>query len=757
MSSNPHTSHSTDATALGALAPAVEYAIDAAQRSILYWDVMRQRGNQYRAHLAESVPHVLEFAFELVMDGRGLERPVNYGLVRIIPPKGVTIDPTRRPFVVIDPRAGHGPGIGGFKADSEIGVALKAGHPCYFIGFLPDPVPGQSIEDIARAEAVFLERVIALHPEADGKPCVIGNCQAGWAVMILAAMRPDLFGPIIIAGSPMSYWAGVHGKNPMRYSGGLLGGTWLAALTSDLGHGKFDGAWLVQNFENLNPANTLWTKQYNLYSNIDMEAPRYLGFERYWGGHVNLNAEEIQFIVDELFVGNRLAAGGIKLSDGTAIDLRNIDRPIVVFCSKGDNITPPQQALGWILDLYRDVDEIRSYGQTIVYTIHDSIGHLRIFVSAGVARKQYDKFSSNIDLIDVLPPGLYEAVFEPKTEETASSDLVTGEWVMRCEERTLDDIRALGGNDAADERRFATAAKVSEINLALYRTFAQPLVRAAVPPGMGEAMRELHPLRVPYQLVSDANPLMAPVSAMAKQVRETRAPAAAGNPLVELQELASRQITAGLDAWRDMRDAMAEWTFMTVYGSPLLQAAVGIDPAGARRPRQAGTSALHRQLVDTRIAELKAKMPQGDLREAFVRTILYVLMPRGGVDEHGFDAIRRIRAANPDGKTLPLPELTTLTLAEFKALVREQFFMLLIDQPAAVAAIPGLLPKDTASRRAAFALLSQIVSASGEMTAESAGRLRDAAQWYGVDLARALDEKIVVLPIVGNVEHAKAS
>ena len=757
MSSNPHTSHSTDAAALGALAPAVEYAIDAAQRSILYWDVMRQRGNQYRAHLAESVPHVLEFAFELVMDGRGLERPVNYGLVRIIPPKGVTIDPTRRPFVVIDPRAGHGPGIGGFKADSEIGVALKAGHPCYFIGFLPDPVPGQTIEDIARVEAVFLERVIAL--ASGGRREALRDRQLP-SRLGRNDPRRDAAGPL---------WPDHHrrvadvilGRRTRKESDALLRRPARRHLARrahlDLGHGKFDGAWLVQNFENLNPANTLWTKQYNLYSNIDTEAPRYLGFERYWGGHVNLNAEEIQFIVDELFVGNRLAAGGIKSSDGTAIDLRNIDRPIVVFCSKGDNITPPQQALGWILDLYRDVDEIRSYGQTIVYTIHDSIGHLGIFVSAGVARKQYDKFSSNIDLIDVLPPGLYEAVFEPKTEETASSDLVTGQWVMRCEERTLDDIRALGGNDAADERRFATAAKVSEINLALYRTFAQPLVRAAVPPGMGEAMRELHPLRVPYQLVSDANPLMAPVSAMAKQVRETRAPAAAGNPLVELQELASRQITAGLDAWRDMRDAMAEWAFMTVYGSPLLQAAVGIDTADARRPRQAGTSALHRQLLDARIAELKAKMPQGDLREASVRTILYVLMPRGGVDEHGFDAIRRIRAANPDGKTLPLPELTTLTLAEFKALVREQFFMLLIDQRAAVAAIPGLLPKDTALRRAAFALLSQIVSASGEMTAESAGRLREAAQWYGVDPARALDEKIVVLPIVGNVEHAKAS
>ena len=184
---------------------------------------MRQRGNQYREHLAETAPHVLDYEVELVIDGRTLERPVNYVLARDLPPAGVEIDPKRRPFVIVDPRAGHGPGIGGFKADSEIGVAFKAGHPCYFVGFLPDPMPGQTIEDIARAEAIFLEKVIALHPEADGKPCVIGNCQAGWAVMMLAAMRPELFGPIIVAGSPLSYWAGVRGKYPMRYSGGLLG------------------------------------------------------------------------------------------------------------------------------------------------------------------------------------------------------------------------------------------------------------------------------------------------------------------------------------------------------------------------------------------------------------------------------------------------------------------------------------------------------------------------------------------------------
>src|SRR3954465_14047091 len=488
----------------GLVAKAVEYMVDAGQRSVLFLDIMRQRGDQYREHLAQTAPHVQSYAAELIIDGRQLEQPVNYALVRIIPPKGVEIDLERRPFIVVDPRAGHGPGIGGFKADSEIGVAMKAGHPCYFVGFLPEPMPGQTIERVARAEAIFIEKVIERHPEADGKPCVIGNCQAGWAMMILASLRPELFGPVIVAGAPLAYWAGVHGQYPMRYSGGLLGGSWLTALTSDLGAGKFDGAWLVKNFEGQNPSNTLWSKQYNVYSKVDTEADRYLEFERWWGGHVNLNAEEIQFIVDELFIGNNLAAGRIETSDGTTVDLRNIRSPIVVFCSKGDNVTPPQQALGWILDLYDDVEEMRSYGQTIVYTIHDTIGHLGIFVSGGVAKKQYSEFSSNIDMIDTLPPGLYEAVFESKAGDTTNPDLVSGDWVMRCEMRTLDDIRALGGNDAADERRFATAARVSEINLSLYRTFAQPMVRAMVNSPMAEWMQQLHPLRLQYEFFSNA-------------------------------------------------------------------------------------------------------------------------------------------------------------------------------------------------------------------------------------------------------------
>ena len=474
-----------------------EYWLDAWQRSVMSLDVLRERANTYLEHASKEVPHVLDFQAELVRDGRTLERPVNYALARIIPPVGTRIDPAKAPIIVVDPRAGHGPGIGGMKQESEIGVAMAAGHACYFVGFLPKPVPGQTVEDVCRAEAIFIEDVAARHPEAEGKPVVIANCQAGWQIMMMAAINPNRTGPIMLAGTPLSYWAGVRGKNPMRYLGGLLGGTWLTALSGDLGKGIFDGANLVANFESQNPANTYWAKPYNVYSKVDTEAERFLDFETWWGSPVLLTAEEMQWTADNLFVGNRLSTGQIHTADGVRIDLRNITAPIIVFCSWGDNITPPQQALDWVLDLYDDEQEIVMNGQTIVYTMHESIGHLGIFVSGKVATKEHNEFVSCMELIDVLPPGLYEAVITEVDEDTLNPDLIQGKYLFRLESRKLDHIRALGGNDSADDRRFAAAARVSDINRELYQTVAAPAVRMAMTERAAETLRATHPNRLP--------------------------------------------------------------------------------------------------------------------------------------------------------------------------------------------------------------------------------------------------------------------
>lgn len=700
----------------------VDYWTDFWQRTILFWDVLRQRSNQYYEHKAMKIPNVLRFEAEVLIDGRQLERPVNYGLARIKPPEGVLLDMQKRPFVVVDPRAGHGPGIGGFKANSEIGVAMKAGHPCYFIGFGPEPMPHQTIEDIMRAEAVFLEKVIRLHPEAEGKPCVIGNCQAGWAVMMLAATRPELFGPIIVPGSPMSYWAGVEGRNPMRYTGGLLGGSWLTALTSDLGHGKFDGAWLVGNFENLNPANTLWTKNYNVWANVDTEAQRFLDFETYWGGHVNLNAEEIQWIVDQLFIGNRLATAEIITSDGVRVDLRNIRSPIICFCSEGDNITPPQQALGWIVDLYEKDEDLLACGQTIVYTIHKHIGHLGIFVSGSVARKEHEELASNIDMIDVLPPGIYEAVLTPRKADDAGQELIAGEWITRFEHRTLDDIRAIVQPDAENDTQFAAVRGVSDVNLSLYRLLVQPFIQAFTSEQSAEWLRKLNPYTLPYELFSDRNPFMEQIAKLAEEVRQDRRPVQPDNPLVRMQAIVSETVIALLNGWRDMRDRGLEQVFLAVYGSPLLQSLVGLGASDESPRRRPGMEPEQIEFIKARIAELKDRLGEGGLVEAFVRSLVYIRMVGQGVDERNFRALRRLRA-----------RYDKITLKEYKDLVRKQFFALLLDQNAAMAAIPSMLPDDRDKRAEVLDVIRELVPAAGKITDEQARRLEEVERLFGAD------------------------
>jgi hypothetical protein len=706
------------------ISEAIEYWVDAWQRSILLLDVLRQRGNNYVEHNARKAPHVLSFAAELVLDGRTLPRPVNYGLVRILPPAGVSIDPRKRPFIVFDPRAGHGPGIGGMKHDSEIGVVLAAGYPCYFVGFLPEPVAGQTVEDVCRAEARFVEEVIARHPEAEGKPCLIGNCQAGWQIMMMSTMRPDLPGPIMLAGSPLSYWAGVHGKNPMRYLGGLLGGTWLTALAGDLGHGIFDGANLVANFESMHPDNTYWKKLYHLYSNIDTEAERFLEFEKWWGSPVLLTAGEMQSITDDLFVGNKLASGELRSSTGVRVDLRNIQSPIVVFCSWGDDITPPQQALGWILDLYDSEDAIVAAGQTIVYCLHQSIGHLGIFVSGKVATKEHGEFAQAMDLIDVMPPGLYEAVITGVDETVENRELVGGDYLFRLEARTLDAIWALGGNSPEDELRFATAARVSEINKGLYRTFLAPLVGMATTEHSAAALRDLHPNRMRFQMFADDNPLMQPVAGWAEQVRANRRPVSADNPFLAVERMMSDWIAGSLASWGKARDSAAEEIFLNLYGAPWLQAAVGLagdDPQtrGRQIARDMARDAVARQMA----AHLDQRIENGGMPEAAVRALLYVKMPDGVADERGFTALRQIASE--------LPAAQRIGLSRFKEIVRDQFLILRLDEERAIAVLPKLLPADRRARENALGLLRRVVEARGALSEKGARRMKRIETLFG--------------------------
>jgi pimeloyl-ACP methyl ester carboxylesterase len=542
------------------------YSVDFAQRSVLYWDTLRQRGNQFTEREQAGLPPVLHFDYEMVLDARRFEHAVNYALVRIVPPEGVTVDPKRRPYIIIDPRAGHGPGIGGFKDDSQVGEALRAGHPVYFVIFFPEPEPDQTMLDVCAAEQQFVRRVRELHPESP-KPAIVGNCQGGWAAMMLASSSPEDTGPIVINGAPMSYWGGAfsegEGDNPMRYAGGMLGGTWLASLAADLGNGKFDGAYLVQNFESLNPANTYFKKSYNVFANVDTEAPRFLDFERWWGGFYLMNREEIEWITQNLFVGNKLWSGETKSKAGKAFDLREIRSPIILFASLGDNITPPQQAFNWVADVYGSTEEIKSRGQVIVGLMHADVGHLGIFVSGKIAKREHRQIVSVLKSIEALPPGLYAMrILEHRGKDGKV------EYDVEFEERRLEEVaERLNRFKRADEGPFEAVETISEFNQRAYEIFARPLVQATANDFTAKLGREFHPLRFEKWSVSDRNPMLWWLGPLAQAVKAQRQEVGPDDRLRKSEAAHGEVVAATLDYYRDLRDATSEALFFQTYGN----------------------------------------------------------------------------------------------------------------------------------------------------------------------------------------------
>ena len=537
------------------------YQRDFLERCILFWDTLRQRADNMLEHERTGMPPLLDFKYETVLDARRFERPANYALLRITSVGEDCledcIDVDKQPVIVVDPRAGHGPGIGGFKRDSEVGMAMREGHPVYFIIFYPEPERGQTLMDVLHALRLFVEEVARRHPGSP--PVLYGNCQAGWAVTLLAADCEGLAGPIVLNGSPLSYWAGESGVNPMRVAGGLLGGAWLTHLTADLADGRFDGAWLAQNFENLKPEKAIWEKYANLFSHIDTERERFLDFERWWNGFYFLSREEMLAIVENLFVGNKLEQGLVRICEGCLANLRRIANPIVIFASYGDNITPPHQALGWIPAVYKDTDDLKQAGQRIVYLTNPHVGHLGIFVSASIARLEHRAILESLEEIEALPPGLYEMKIDNPSRDP---DCHKPAYEVRFEPRRVEDLQTDYPRDA-----FERVRRTSEFNENVYATFFSPWVRAFSNPWSAEILKWLHPMRASRYLYSEAfNPWMPGVAAAAETIRKDRKPLEADNSAIVHEREIFEDVGKSFEVCREFRDAAYERIFTALYG-----------------------------------------------------------------------------------------------------------------------------------------------------------------------------------------------
>jgi len=526
-------------------------------------------------HEQAGLPALLNFKAETILDARTFAPPANYSLLRITQVGDQCwddcVDPAKPPVIVIDPRAGHGPGIGGFKRDSEVGIALHVGHPAYFVIFFAEPCPGQSLGDVLAALRRFVEHVAALHP---GKPPILyGNCQAGWAATLVAAHCGKLAGPVILNGSPLSYWAGEPGVNPMRITAGLVGGVWLTHFLADLNQDRFDGAWLAQGFENLKPENALWEKYAHLFSSIDSEQQRFLDFERWWNGFYRLSGEEMVAIVTNLFIGNRLEEGKVRIDAHCIADLTRIRSPLVIFASYGDNITPPHQALGWIPAVYRTTDTLKAAGQGIIFLTNPHVGHLGIFVSASVARLEHRAILEHLPEIEALEPGLYEMKID---NPTGDPDCARQQYAVRFEARRIEELHFDYPRAAFERVRLA-----SEWNESFYRMFVSPWVKAAATPWFSSMMHWLHPMRASRYLWSERFlPWMGAFAVLADAVSKNRHALAADHPLLAQERKLISEISAFWKAARQARDAAEERVFSAAYEGWPGRGPVAGEPAG---------------------------------------------------------------------------------------------------------------------------------------------------------------------------------
>jgi pimeloyl-ACP methyl ester carboxylesterase len=703
-----------------------DYLIDAWQRGVLTADVLRQRGNIFEAHDAAGAPPVLAYEYDTVMDGCSLKRPVNYMLLAIRPPEGVETHDWKRPYMIIDPRAGHGPGIGGFKPDSQVGVALHGGHPVYFVAFRQHPEPGQTIADVMRAEAAFYKEVVRRHPDAP-QPAVVGNCQGGWATLLLAAANPDITGPIVINGAPLAAWSGVNGRHPMRYSGGLLGGALSVLLAADLGAGEFDGANLVMNFETLNPARSFFRKYYDLFADPEAGADRFLEFERWWGGFYFLNAAEIHWILDNIFIGNRLSRGEARLEHGRSIDLKAIRAPIIVFASHGDNITQPQQALNWIVDTYVDEREVKIRGQRIIYMVHESVGHLGIFVSSSTARKEHSEIVSVLKTIETLAPGLYEMTIEEQ-----HGDGQHARFEVDFKERTMADVLALNAGGRAEEADFGAVARLSEVAAEIYDLSIRPLVHAAANPALAETLRALHPMRVQRRAMSDRVPGVAQLGALAEAVHKDRRPAGEDNPFRRAETLWADMVERGFDVYREVRDAWYEMSFFTLYGNPMMR-------------RVGETHNFRRMLKDKdelavlpEVQAALANTSRGGIPEAIIRMLTLVAEARGAVS-----GARLERAAYTFTHS---PQFATVNAARRARLLREQTLIVLFDRAGALATLSDLLP-DMDSRAIAVGTIDYIVGLVEMIEAHTIETLEEIRRALDLPRLRLGKEEIEALSV----------
>lgn len=335
-------------------------------------------------------------------------------------------------------------------------------------------------------------------------------------------------------------------------------------------------------------------------------------------------------------------------------------------------------------------------------------GHLGIFVSGRVAAREHDSLVNSLDLIDTLPPGLYEMVVDEICHE-ADDGTACDSYRVHFEKRTLDDIRAWD-DGRADEEPFRAVARFSEINEGVYSSFVAPWVRMFTNPEVARLTRVMNPQRLRYTMFSDANPFMAGVKAGAGIVRANRVEAPDQHPMRRLERAMVESFERMISQATEQRDLAIERVFKAIWTHPLIQALAGemATHADSKKPAASQRKALE-QLRDLKLRAIAAREYQGDFADAVLRIVYAAIKAGRRVDAQAFAAAREIWTRHE--------RFADLDRDRFIEKAREAALMVAFDEEAALRALPRLLPEQS-DREDALHIVDRIIELHPDTAAE---------------------------------------
>jgi hypothetical protein len=351
-----------------------------------------------------------------------------------------------------------------------------------------------------------------------------------------------------------------------------------------------------------------------------------------------------------------------------------------------------------------------------VYLLHEDIGHLGIFVSGKVAKKEHSEIATTLDMIESVAPGLYEMRISNYQE---GAEL--GEWQVELVERTIAHVREISGE--AENEAFPAVAEISELNQHLYDVLVAPVIRQFSTEMGAEARRRMNPMRWRRYALSDMNPWMGPVSSFAGLARQNRKPASADNPFLAFEKAFADSVEHGLNAIRDVRDAWVEIAFHGLYGTMHALGVTGEDyEAEADAARDSVTTDAPQR------AEAEAKLARGGYAEAVIRMMILLADARG--------AVRRSRLARSNQLLTTEAPFAQMSAAERMAVIRDQTMIATLFPEEAIKTLTVLLP-DAASRRKALKAVETVAGPDDELGDNARARLQRLREVLAVRPQRA--------------------